>query len=135
MSLIWAVGRNFEKFGAPEYLGFAHYRRYLDLSGAELRPDTIICHKDIQALSEYDMYGIYHVKSDLDMFLRIFRQTFPENAQEAAAYFGQREQYPCNMFVMHRDMFKEYFSFIEKCVRICLYRMLPNLDFDGRDKY
>lgn len=135
MSLIWAVGKNFEKFGSPEYLGFAHYRRYLDVSETELRPDVILCHKSVSPAPEGSMYGIYHVASDLDMFMQIFRQTFPESFQELLDYFRQREQYSCNLFVMHRDLFAEYFRFIDGCARICVYRMFPNLDLDGRDRY
>lgn len=87
MTLIWAVGRNFEKFGCPEYLGFAHYRRYLDLSGVDFSPGEIVAHKAVSPMAEYLMYAIYHLKSDLDMFIMEFRRKYPDDVGRILDYF------------------------------------------------
>jgi hypothetical protein len=41
------------------------------------------------------------------------------------------------MFIMHRDMFKQYFKFIERCTSILIYKVLPLVveDLKTRDKY
>lgn len=39
------------------------------------------------------------------------------------------------MFIMHKNNFLKYYNFIEKCINICLYKLLPVLDLTLRDKY
>lgn len=94
-----------------------------------------MAHHAVSPADEYLMYALYHVKSDLDMFISELWRKYPADAVRVLEYFKQPVNYPCNLFVMHRDMFREYFGFIEKCVDVCLSAMLPALDLDSRDRY
>lgn len=45
MTLLYDVAKNYEQFGNPEYVGFAHYRRYLDIKNIDMKPNDILCHE------------------------------------------------------------------------------------------
>lgn len=72
MTLIYSVGKNFAQFGSPEYLGFAHYRRYLAFNENNLAKDIILCSKADCGINQRNLYNIYHVASDLNMFMDHF---------------------------------------------------------------
>lgn len=135
MTLIWSLGKNIEAFGDPEYIGISHYRRYLDLSKSTFDKNKIICNYEVTTYSLYQLYSIYHNIDDLNLFISIFIKHFPELRKNIMEYFSQSQMYMCNLFVMHREIFRHYFSFIEKCIKICIDEIRPQLNFDTRDKY
>lgn len=136
MTLIWTIGKNIELFGDSEYLGISHYRRYLDMNPLHLEPNCIVCNTTTTStFTLYQLYSIYHDKKDLDMFLSYFYKYFPEMKFDINEYLTQSTMYMCNLFIMHRRMFAQYFEFIEKCIMICINDMFPQLNLDARDKY
>ena len=136
MTLIWAVGKKFEQFGNPDFVSFAHYRRYIAVKECDLIPNVIYCHESINPqFTIQQLYGIYHDKSDLDLFMKFAYQKLDDHFYGIMQYLEQHITYTCNMFVMHKDVFKQYFSFIERCIKICIDDMFPILKLDDRDRY
>lgn len=136
MTLIWALGKNYELFGNPEYISFAHYRRYLNVVNVELKPNVILCNVSINTkFTVGKLYEIYHQKNDLDMFMNFVYHKLSDHFYGIMQYLNQYETYTCNMFVMHKSLFMQYFSFIEQCIKICIDDMFPKLDLDNRDRY
>lgn len=137
MSMIWTLGKNLDMFGDFEYIGTAHYRRYLAFMFSQLQKNNILAYKEVVGPSILWLYDHYHKISDLKLFLEFFNKEFPDLQHAMTEYMNQNVFYKCNMFIMHRDMFKQYFKFIERCTSILIYKVLPLVveDLKTRDKY
>jgi len=132
-NLYW-IRSNYEKIGNPEYIGHDHYRRVLRYNRYALRPDMIQCKVEEGDLTIYEYYVKYHVKGDIDLFMSEFSKEFPQLSGPLGEFMSQKTNYPCEIFVMHRDLFFEYMDFLKKCIGICL-RIFSAEDLEKRDKY
>lgn len=67
----------------------------------------------VQALHAGSVYDHYkkgdglHVR-DLDLFLKILCRKYPQFASATRSYMQGKVFYPCNMFLMKRELFREY---------------------------
>ena len=128
------LGRNLEKIGNPEYIGTAHYRRYLDVREDDLSHEKIFCHVESQPFNIFKTYCYYHVGEDLKEFNTLFSRKHQEYAVDLNDFMNLREYASRNMFVIHRDLFLDYCVFQRKCLDILL-EMARTVDFRSRDKY
>ena len=60
MTLIWSLGKNLDKYGNFEYIGFAHYRRCLSFMFHQLQPNNILCNRSESYASIKSLYDVYH---------------------------------------------------------------------------
>lgn len=64
----------------------------------------------LQAKSVYDHYKKateLHIK-DVDIFLTIIKDVYPQLSETANEYFAGKVFYPCNMFIMNKELFQQY---------------------------
>lgn len=67
----------------------------------------------VQALHARSVYDHYkkakelHIQ-DLELFLKILCRKYPQLASAARSYIGGKVFYPCNMFLMKKEIFQEY---------------------------
>lgn len=71
----------------------------------------------------------------MDLFLKNVSEKLNDHFYSIMQYLMQNVTYTCNMFVMHKDVFIEYFKFIDKCINICINDMFNELDLSSRDRY
>lgn len=70
--------------------------------------------KDMGAESVYDHYNKapeLHIE-DVDLFLKIIEEKYPYLIEAAKELFSGSTFYPCNMFIMRKDLFEEYSSIL-----------------------
>lgn len=137
MSMIYWLGKNQNIIDNLEYIGTAHYRRIFDIdySNISLNENQIYVNAEKQFASIYKSYCVYHKQSDLDLFISEFINVFPDLHDIFMSYLNQNILFKCNMFIMHKNNFIKYYNFIEKCINICLLKLLPNIDLTPRDNY
>lgn len=66
-----------------------------------------------QVLHAKNVYEHYHNAEelhieDVDILLSIIRERYPELLETAKSYFEGNKFYPCNMFIMKKELFNEY---------------------------
>ena len=69
--------------------------------------------KQLLANSVYDHYEKapeLHIK-DVKIFLEIIKEKYPEISDTAEAFFKGKMFYPCNMFIMKKELSSIYHSF------------------------
>lgn len=123
---------------AADYYGFCHYRRFLclkegkrpyyakgTLSGNDKKVffeneerwrglvesyEIITSQSENMGVTAREHYctSKYHYAEDLDLFIGILSQKYPEFARFAEQYLSQNSQYFCNMFIMNKAHFFEY---------------------------
>ena len=128
------LGKNLKKVGNPEYVGTAHYRRFLDVDETKLDPDRIFCRVEKQPFNIFRTYSFYHVGDDLRTFNSLFSRSHREYARDLNDFMNGNEYAARNMFAMSREMFLEYASFQKSCLDILL-KMAKITDFRSRDRY
>ncbi len=118
------------------WYGFFHYRRYLYPDVDAKRPYIIRREPDLAALGydrfgplieRYDMilpqgedmgvpvrehYARYHRATDLDLAKELVRAMYPEISVDLDTYLNGTAQYFGNIFVMSRDVFHDYCSWL-----------------------
>lgn len=121
-----------------DYYGFCHYRRFfcfddnckkpyivrkklskndMALLGTKEKIEKLVQNYDIVIPRSEDM-GVsarehyitakYHHKDDLELFIRLLKEKYPQIAECADWYLEQNKQYFCNMFIMKKEIFFEY---------------------------
>lgn len=149
MTGIYWAWKNLEKLGNPDFIGFFHYRRLLDLTNiGDIRPfyelflDQIehsnIIHKLSleedkikEIVSDYDIitrkkenlldwssftikehYGAVHHMEHLLCAERVIQEKFNQYYIPWVDYLNGSYGYFTNVFIMKREIFKEYCSFV-----------------------
>lgn len=123
-----------------DYYGFCHYRRFFSIDDKTKKAyivrgriskndlpmfgnlnnlEQIFQNYDIIATKSEDM-GLtvrehyytskHHYSEDLDLFIQILEEQFPEYTTTVELYLSQNKQYFCNMFIMKKADFHEYCS-------------------------
>lgn len=130
------------KNDSTENVGFCHYRRFFcydksvklpyiafgklserqkKLLGTEeqiyelcRQYDIILPRAEDMGISvrEYYCTSEYHHKEDLDLFVEITAELYPKLSDYMERYLSQHKQYFCNMFIMNRERFDEYCTFL-----------------------
>lgn len=118
-----------------EYIGFMHYRRFLDILSAfnneeydlpsidtkklaktiqeydiiipeEYNVHPVGLHKNL--MTNYDFYCRNHIKEDLDIVIDIVKRFYPEYTETMNEYFADTKTFFFNMFVMKKDLYQKY---------------------------
>lgn len=112
-----------------DYIGLCHYRRYFaEKSGGDKWQRVLTMEKAEEILREtdvilpkkrsyyietnYDQYIHAHHKEDLDTCREIIVELFPEYAPAFDKHMNERKTHIYNMFIMRRDIFEGYCSWL-----------------------
>lgn len=135
-----------------DYIGLCHYRRYfarenIHTDNIEKKKTAILHRKDYEKLlQEFDVilpvkrnyyvetvrsqYEHAHNKRDIDETKRIVLELYPEYSEAFEKVMGRTKLYILNMFVMKKQQFDEYCSWLfsilfelEKRIDISSYNM------------
>ena len=125
----------------PDYVGFAHYRRiFSDADIADYEDHDIIVSKPIWSSDRISLayqYKHYHVLSDLQTCIDTIRETDPEWGEGFRQYLlhSGTNYAPCNMFVMKKELFEEWCSFVFPVLTRLRGKICDTDEFRGRDNY
>ncbi len=73
-------------------------------------PDySLYGHRDLY--SQYETSHGLHIE-DLKLAIRVLKDTFPDYSTVADKYMNSTYMYPCNMFVMRKELFREYSNWL-----------------------
>lgn len=136
------VWKNFLPETDCEYIGFAHYRRFLDFGITEMpkvpfkpmflkefKPifkkyteknisdcingyDVILSYKAHFKSILYSQYLKWHPQRDMDLALNMIRDFHPEYIETAKKVLASEEMYMCLNFIMKKELVNEYFAWI-----------------------
>ena len=135
-----------EKYKIKDYIGFCHYRKYFrwfdDVPDVEAifsdGYDAIVASPLRYNESVKEQYENCHNIEDLYLMGGILGDKFPEYIKSYRAFINGNIMFPYNMFIMKREDFKEYISFIRtvldeyvKIVGTDIERRIAN----NKDKY
>lgn len=102
-----------------KYVGFCHYRRYFSFYDDIPNLDDIFQAYDIILPNPTKLsnnikkrYSNCHNVKDLDLVISIINELYPEYSDIINAAMEQKFIFPCNIFIMKKDMFIEYCEFI-----------------------
>lgn len=125
-----------------EYIGFFHYRRFLDFNISNISNipfeekiiidfkkmfetyseenimnfaenfDVILPHKKIMDCNVYEQYVNQYAKSDLDLALEILEDLYPEYKSAAINFMSSSAMYNHLVFLMKKEILFEYFEWI-----------------------
>lgn len=119
-----------------DYYGFCHYRRFFCFGNSK-KPylvrgklsendkllgtaeqienlaknfDIIIPKSEDMGLSVREHYSSakYHYAADLELFIKLLKEKYPDISEAADQYLKQNKQFFCNMFIMKKDLFFKY---------------------------
>lgn len=136
------VWKNFLPKTNVEYIGFCHYRRFLDfgitpMDDVPFKPIELKDFKKVfkkytedrilQSIEGYDIilpqevefksilysqYLKWHPQKDMNLALNIIRDCYPEYVQTAKEVLGSNKMYICLNFIMKKELFNEYMEWI-----------------------
>ena len=149
-ALYWAWKNN-DKIGNPDYIGFCHYRRFINFTAKKLKEDkdgivsfpslnqrfikltgledgevkNCVTGFDIVTVTKWNVknqkakniyeqfknYPKLHCK-DYDTVLEILREKYPEYGKSIDIYNKSDKGYFTNIFVMKKDIFNDYCSWL-----------------------
>ena len=118
MTAIYWVVKHYAEIGNPDYIGFDHYRRFLNWRPEWLRPGNVVARRWFSWRPLRGQYACCHGVADLDRFSGRFRQVMGSEFGDYPSYWRTHFFYICNMFIMHRDDFARYSDFILRCIDI-----------------
>lgn len=136
------VWKNFLPKTKSEYIGFCHYRRFLDFNftKTELIPFKPINGNDfrntfkmyspsniMRVIDGYDIilpyaypldcntcaqYLRYHPKEDLNLTIKTISELYPEYIEACHEFLSSYEFYSCLQFIMKKELVNEYMEWI-----------------------
>lgn len=125
-----------------EYIGFCHYKRFLDfnISSIDRTPfksifllefkkmfenytesnilncidgyDVVLPQKFLSPMNIYDLYLGSSPKEDIDLALQVLKEIYPEYVDSACKFLSENEIYACLNFVMKKELVNEYMEWI-----------------------
>lgn len=103
-----------------KYVGFCHYRKWFEFLDNIPDMDVIFKEYDVVAavpfsftnLTVREHYAKYHNVEDLDIVENIIKEKFTDYYESFETVMNGRKMYPFNMFIMKKEDFLEYISFI-----------------------
>lgn len=115
MTGIFWVANHYTEIGNPEYVGFNHYRRYLEWSPALLAKGTIIATSVtiLQKVGDWLKRTLpnEHLQPALDKLLQSLESS---DRTSFLQYLNSHCIYARNMFITDRETFFRYFSFMKQ---------------------
>ncbi len=138
--IYWAW-KNYDKLGDPDYIGFMHYRRHFCfqnqstpvkkfdyINSGYLKKIHCVKQQINKIVKNYDVifphtlpykscysqykYSLEHKIEDLDLALEILNKKYPEFTNAAQNYMNNKDAIFCNMFIMRKDIFNDYCSWL-----------------------
>lgn len=136
------VWKNYMPKSTSKYIGFCHYRRFLDfgLSNVGKDPlypvfindfakmfeqyteenimkvisgyDIVIPNKFHFDINLYDQYLMWHPKKDLDLAIEVLNELYPEYSETANEFLKSKSMYICLTYVMKKELVNEFFEWI-----------------------
>lgn len=136
------VWKNFLPSTESEYIGFCHYRRFLDfnltpMENVPFKPieksdfkkkfktyteevilncikdyDIILPHKIYLKAMLYSQYLKWHPEKDMNIALNIIRDNYPQYIETAKLVMSSSQMYSCINFIMKKELLEEYFEWI-----------------------
>lgn len=130
--LLW-IGQHIDEIDA-EFIGCTNYRRQLDLSKINAMTErTVVVNACKMKRSEFELYALFH---NIDDYVKLLLQ--PQLTIEDKAMIvhqmGAKDMFWRNMFLMHRNMFKEYFVYAQR-IRNALLSLKDQIDLESRSQY
>ena len=124
------------------HVGFNHYRRFFSLEDIlDFESYDIIVSKPIWSSDKISLayqYKLYHVLQDLQTLIDVIRNDFDsawgENFRKYLLGSGTNLA-PCNMFVMRKDLFAEWCSFVFPILFGLRTKICETEEFHRRDNY
>lgn len=111
-----------------DYIGLSHYRRRFDFTDEEVsaitagEADAVFTTPVINVPSVEYMYGKNHEISDWEITKKVVKDLFPDYYDALVEVADSNYYIPYNMFVMKKQVFDKYcswlFSVLEECERI-----------------
>lgn len=136
------VWKNFLPYTDSEYIGFCHYKRFLDFNLSNMSDnnfeekiivdfkqmfdtyseenivncigncDVLLPNKQTLNSSVYEQYALQYNKSDLDLALEILEKLYPEYKNAITKVMSSKEMYNHLVFVMKKDILSEYVEWL-----------------------
>jgi hypothetical protein len=136
------VWKNFLPKTDAEYVGYCHYRRFLDfgITPMEFPPfkpiymtnfkkifkkyteehilncienyDIVLPNKFPIQPNVYEQYIKWHPQNDFDLAMFIIREIYPEYLDTAIKVISDVEMYTCLQFIMKKELVNEYMEWI-----------------------
>ena len=131
MTAIYWLGQHYNEIGDPDFIGFDHYRRFLDWNPKLLKPGVVlltknaILHPAKRFLGESHGDAVCYTDIFMDEFMREFSDGSFDDIHDfwkSHLYFG------CNCFITDRDTFLRYSDFINRCMSVCQNAMAKDRD-------
>lgn len=107
------------------YVGFSHYRRKFVLSEGQMFTivsddiDVVVTEPIVNFATVKGQYAKDHVVEDWDTFIRVIGELAPEYLESALKVQNDIYYYAYNMFIMKKEIFNEYCSFIFPILKRC----------------
>ena len=132
---IWWVAKHYAEIGNPSFVGFNHYRRFLQWHPTLLKEGTVI-----------STSGFYPTKRLWQVSIRqprnLFRERFMEKFDGTDLvswydkYWNGHVIYYSNLFITDKSTFFRYFHFLEECLSF-IFDMIQNkaVDLQGYTPY
>ncbi|MDD3436125.1 MAG: DUF4422 domain-containing protein [Candidatus Gastranaerophilales bacterium] len=136
------VWKNFLPTTDVDYIGFCHYRRFLDFGitptpKVPFKPmfekefkktfkkytekkitecidgyDIILPYKMTFKSILYSQYLKWHPQDEMNFALNIIRDNYPEYIEAAKTVMGSKKMYICLNFIMKKELFNEYMEWM-----------------------
>lgn len=114
-----------KNYPLKDYVGTAHYRRYFDFYNGIPNMDSIFSQYDailpnfsLGWNNIYQNYSFCHSKYDIDLILEIICKYYPDYFGTAVETIAYDKFYPCNVFVLTKEMFNDWCEFMFGVLRI-----------------
>lgn len=137
MTSIYWVWKQYNQIGDLDYIGFNHYRRFFKYSDIQdYESYDLIVSKPIfssKTISLTKQYSYYHKLEDLQTCINVINMHNKEFADSFNNYMNTSgtNYAPCNMFIMKKELFFEWCSFIFPI----LFDLEKYINLEGRDNY
>lgn len=131
MTAIYWLGKHYDEIGNPDFIGFDHYRRFLDWSPKLLKPGVALLTKNAILHPAKQFLGESHgdAAGYTDIFMGEFMREFSDGTYEDIHDFWKTHLYfGCNCFITDRDTFLRYSNFISRCMSVCQNAMTKDQD-------
>lgn len=126
---IYWIWKHLEEIGSPEHIGICHYRRFFrneDILNYRNYDIINISNKRIFPMSIYQQY-CSNKNHDRELLEYLSVEASKKTGVNVMDYFSNRFNLfkMCNMFIMKRDLFKQYGAFIDSMVKIAYEHVNP----------
>ena len=122
MTAIYWLGHHYNEIGNPDFIGFDHYRRFLDWNPKLLKPGVVLLTKNAIIHPAKQFLCEMHVNPAgyTDIFMDEFMHEFSDGAYNDINDFWKVHLYfGCNCFITDRNTFLRYSEFISRCIKVC----------------